>query len=63
MKIWYNKINESRRTSLDFSKVEIQIGRDTTNDLVLNSPLVSRRHAIVRRLDGNQLELENVGVN
>ncbi len=31
---------------------------------MLRSPLVSRRHAVVRRVDGNgQLELENVGVN
>ncbi len=49
---------------LEVEDGEIEIGRDPTNGLVLRSPLVSRRHAVVRRLDGNgELELENVGVN
>ncbi len=62
MKIWYNKLNESRRTLVDLEADEIHIGRDPANDVVLKSPLVSRRHAILRRIDG-QLSLENVGVN
>ena len=62
MKIWYNKLNESRRTLVDLEADEIHIGRDPTNEVVLKSPLVSRRHAILRRVDG-QLSLENVGVN
>ena len=62
MKIWFNKVDESRRQSVDFLANEVRIGRDPSNDVVLKSPLVSRRHAVVRRVDG-QLELENVGVN
>lgn len=62
MKIWFNKLNESRRALVDVNADEIHIGRDPGNHVVLKSPLVSRRHAILRRADG-QLSLENVGVN
>jgi Flp pilus assembly CpaF family ATPase len=62
MKVWYNKVNESRRAMLEVEGPEIHIGRDAGNDVVLQSPLVSRRHAIVRKLEG-KLELENVGLN
>jgi len=41
---------------------EVTIGRDPSNTIVLNSPLVSRRHAIVRLQDG-KLVLENIGLN
>ncbi|MCA9172735.1 MAG: FHA domain-containing protein, partial [Planctomycetales bacterium] len=64
MKIWFNKVNESRRSVVELDVQELHIGRDATNDVVLRSPLVSRRHAVVRRVSGDgQLELENVGVN
>ena len=62
MKIWYNKISESRRSMVEVHDAEVTIGRDPTNTVVLQSPLVSRRHAIVRLLNG-QLQLENVGLN
>jgi Flp pilus assembly CpaF family ATPase len=62
MKVWYNKINESRRSVLDLRGGEFRIGRDSSNEIVLNSPLVSRQHAVVRVRDGS-LELENVGLN
>ncbi len=62
MKIWYNRINESRRSVLEIPGSEFRIGRENTNDVVLNSPLVSRHHAVVRVRDGN-FELENVGLN
>jgi len=62
MKIWYNKINESRRSMIEVDVPEITIGRDPTNVLCLQSPLVSRQHAVVRTGDG-KLELENVGLN
>ncbi len=62
MKIWYNKINESRRTLLESDLPEITIGRDPSNTLVLASPLVSRRHAKVWK-NGTQLVLENLGLN
>jgi Flp pilus assembly CpaF family ATPase len=62
MKVWFNKVNESRRNVVDVPVAEISIGRDTTNHVVLQSPLVSRQHAIVRAV-GDQLELTNVGLN
>ena len=62
MKVWYNKINESRRSMLEVGEGEIAIGRDPANTIVLNSPLVSRRHAVVRVQNG-QLLLENIGLN
>ena len=63
MKVWFNKVNESRRSVVELDAGEIEIGRDPGNAVVLKSPLVSRRHAVVRRVNGEQLELENVGVN
>lgn len=71
MKIWFNKINESRRSIFEVDdkdehgdpvELEVTIGRDPSNMLVLESPLVSRRHAVVRRA-GAHFELENVGLN
>jgi pilus assembly protein CpaF len=62
MKIWFNKINESRRSMVELTNDVVEIGRDATNHVVLRSPLVSRRHAVVRVLNG-ELELENVGLN
>jgi Flp pilus assembly CpaF family ATPase len=62
MKIWFNKINESRRSVVETAASEVTIGRDGTNTVCLQSPLVSRRHAVVRLLNG-KLQLENVGLN
>ena len=62
MKIWFNKVSESRRNVVEVSQAEVSIGRDASNTVVLQSPLVSRRHATVK-LTGQQLELTNVGLN
>ncbi len=62
MKVWFNKVNESRRSVIDVDDAEITIGRDPANAVCLQSPLVSRRHAVVRINDG-RLHLENVGLN
>jgi pilus assembly protein CpaF len=62
MKVWYNKINESRRTLVDAAGSEVTLGRDPSNVVVLQSPLVSRHHAVVRMDDG-RLQLSNVGLN
>ena len=62
MKVWFNKINESRRSMIEAGDAEVTIGRDAGNNVGLQSPLVSRRHAVVRILNG-QLQLENVGLN
>ncbi len=50
---------------LELPGPEITIGREATNHVVLASPLVSRRHAVVRTVGGDprKLELENVGLN
>ncbi|MBC8116184.1 MAG: Flp pilus assembly complex ATPase component TadA, partial [Candidatus Saccharimonas sp.] len=62
MKIWFNKVHEAKRVLIESDSPEIRIGRDPTNIIVLQSPLVSKRHAVVTRVDG-KLKLENVGVN
>ncbi|MFW6169151.1 MAG: ATPase, T2SS/T4P/T4SS family [Planctomycetota bacterium] len=62
MKIWFNKVNESRRSMVDVEANEVRIGRDPNNGVVLRSPLVSRHHAVVR-IDNGELELENLGAN
>jgi pilus assembly protein CpaF len=62
MKVWYNRVSESRRSMVDVNGTEFRIGRDQDNHIVLPSPLVSRQHAVVRLVD-DQLELENVGLN
>ncbi|HUE71741.1 MAG TPA: ATPase, T2SS/T4P/T4SS family, partial [Pirellulaceae bacterium] len=62
MKVWFNKVHESRRQVVDIAAAELTIGRDAGNTLVLASPLVSRRHAVVKLLNG-ELSLENVGLN
>ncbi|OUT63004.1 MAG: hypothetical protein CBB70_14975, partial [Planctomycetaceae bacterium TMED10] len=62
MKVWFNRISESRRSMVDLTGSEFSIGRDQENDIVLTSPLVSRQHAVVRK-NGEQLELENLGIN
>jgi Flp pilus assembly CpaF family ATPase len=62
MKIWFNKINESRRNVVEAFAPQITIGRDPDNTVCLQSPLVSRQHAIVRLANGKLL-LENVGLN
>jgi pilus assembly protein CpaF len=62
MKVWFNKVHDSRRTMLDVDDSVIRIGRDASNTVVLQSPLVSKRHAIVTQENG-RLKLENVGIN
>ena len=62
MKIWFNKISESRRSMVEVAGSRVTIGRDPACDVCLQSPLVSRQHAVVQISD-EQLELENVGLN
>ena len=62
MKVWYNKVNESRRSVIDVDSAEITIGRDASNSVCLQSPLVSRRHVRVRLVNG-KLHLDNIGLN
>jgi hypothetical protein len=63
VKIWFNKIHDSRRAMIEVAEgAEVSIGRDAGNTLILKSPLVSKRQAIVSR-DNGQLRLTNVGIN
>jgi len=71
VKIWFNRVNDSRRSILETSDcdeagdpidVEITVGRDPSNMLVLESPLVSRHHALIRR-HGEHFEFKNIGLN
>jgi Flp pilus assembly CpaF family ATPase/pSer/pThr/pTyr-binding forkhead associated (FHA) protein len=62
MKIWFNKVHDSRRSMIETEDAEIRIGREPSSTIVLNSPLVSKRQAIVRRSNGKLL-LENIGIN
>ena len=62
MKVWFNKIHDSRRSMVEITDSVIHIGRDPVNTIVLQSPLVSKRHAVVTTT-GGKLRLENVGLN
>ncbi|MBW3541034.1 MAG: Flp pilus assembly complex ATPase component TadA [Planctomycetes bacterium] len=62
MKIWFNKVHDSRRSMVETDVELIRIGRDPSNLVVLASPLVSKKQAVVRRQNGRFL-LENVGLN
>ncbi len=62
MKVWYNKVHDSRRSVIETEDAEVRIGRDPSSTIVLQSPLVSKRQAVVRRANGKLL-LENIGIN
>jgi Flp pilus assembly CpaF family ATPase len=62
MKVWYNKIHDSRRSMIEVEDGEISLGRDPDNTIVLKSPLVSKRQAVVARSNG-KFVLTNVGIN
>jgi Flp pilus assembly CpaF family ATPase/pSer/pThr/pTyr-binding forkhead associated (FHA) protein len=62
MRVWYNKIHDSRRTLVDCDDDVIQVGRDADNTIVLKSPLVSKHQAVVSANNG-RLHLKNVGMN
>ena len=62
MKVWFNKVHDSRRSLVETDDSVIRIGRDDGNTVVLQSPLVGKRQAVVRR-DNGLLTLENLGIN
>ena len=62
MKVWFNKVHDSRRSLVETDDSVIRIGRDGGNTVVLQSPLVGKRQAVVRR-DNGLLTLENLGIN
>lgn len=42
-------------------KSSIKIGRDNTNDVIINEPRVSRNHAIITILDNDEYEVKDLG--
>ena len=62
MKVWFNKVHDSRRSLIETDVAVIRIGRDDGNTVVLQSPLVGKQQAVVRR-DNGLLTLENLGIN
>ncbi len=62
MKVWFNKVHDSRRALVEIDDDVVQIGRDPSNAVVLKSPLVSKRQATVRQENG-KLVLDNHGIN
>ena len=62
MKIWYNKIHESKRNLFETDLDEIKLGRDPDNTIVLKSPLVSKHQALIKQENGHLL-IENLGIN
>ncbi|MFP6768753.1 MAG: ATPase, T2SS/T4P/T4SS family, partial [Planctomycetaceae bacterium] len=62
MKVWFNKVHDSRRSVVETEDAVIRIGRDQGNTVVLQSPLVGKQQAVVRR-DNGLLTLENLGIN
>lgn len=42
-------------------KSSIKIGRDDTNDVIINEPRVSRNHAIITILDNGEYEIKDLG--
>ncbi|HAA48271.1 MAG TPA: hypothetical protein DCE43_01020, partial [Planctomycetaceae bacterium] len=62
MKVWFNKVHDSRRSLVETDDSTIRIGRDSGNTVVLQSPLVGKQQAVVR-CDNGLLTLENLGIN
>ena len=62
MKVWYNKVHDSRRSMIDVDAAVVHIGRDESNTIVLASPLVSKQQAVVRS-DNGKLRIDNLGIN
>jgi pSer/pThr/pTyr-binding forkhead associated (FHA) protein len=42
-------------------KKTIKIGRDNTNDIIINEPRVSRNHALITKLDDGSYEVKDLG--
>jgi Flp pilus assembly CpaF family ATPase len=62
MKIWYNNILDSRRYAAEIVGKRVSIGRATDNDIVLNSPFVAERAAVLQQTD-SRWELVSLGRN
>ncbi|MBY0525256.1 MAG: Flp pilus assembly complex ATPase component TadA [Gemmataceae bacterium] len=62
MRIWYNNILDNTRYALDVRGNRIRIGRNSDNDIVLNSPFIASEAAVLYGGGGNW-ELVVLGSN
>lgn len=62
VKIWYNNLLDAHRYVADIKGDRVRIGRDASNDIVLNSPFVASTAACLQR-QGEQWTLTSTGVN
>ena len=51
---------ERRGDEFEVGQKALVIGRDQACDLVIPDPEVSRRHAVLRRVSGGYIEIENL---
>jgi len=62
MEIWVYNQYTNERDVVKVGDEKVSIGRDETNDVILRSPFVSRRHARISRQDGGYF-IESLGLN
>jgi len=62
MRIWYNNILDNTRYAVDVRGNRVRVGRDTGNDIVLNSPFVAGEALALFR-SGDHWELVALGMN
>lgn len=62
MKVWYCNLLDSRRSVSDVPKDRIRLGRSTDSDIVLQSPYIADRAAVLTRT-GDEWTLHSLGKN
>jgi Flp pilus assembly CpaF family ATPase len=62
MRIWYNNVLDNSRYAVDVNGNRVRIGRDTVNDIVLNSPFVAPEALLILKR-GGQWEVAALGRN
>jgi pilus assembly protein CpaF len=62
MRIWYNNVLDNSRYAVDVNGHRVRVGRDPSNDIVLNSPFVAAE-ALLLLKRGALWELAALGLN
>lgn len=62
MKIWYHNDFEAQEYLAEVVGNRIHVGRDATNDIILNSPFVAGKAAVIDRVD-DQWQVISLGLN
>ncbi|MCD6364482.1 MAG: Flp pilus assembly complex ATPase component TadA, partial [Planctomycetes bacterium] len=62
MEIWISNRYTDQREAVEVDPAQVTIGRDEANDVTLNSPFVSRKHARIYR-DESGIFIESLGIN